>query len=54
MQLDTNFYCFDCDGVLWRGKDPIPEARDVIIKLKQSVNTNLMIYFQVLTFAFKG
>ena len=43
MQLDTNFYCFDCDGVLWRGTDPIPEARDIIINLKQSVNININI-----------
>lgn len=32
------FYCFDCDGVLWRGKDAIPEARNLLIKLKEAVN----------------
>lgn len=32
------FYCFDCDGVLWRGKEPIMEARDLLINLKLKVN----------------
>lgn len=32
-----DFYCFDCDGVLWRGEEAIPEARDLLIKLKEAV-----------------
>ena len=40
MHSSKDFYCFDCDGVLWKGKDPIPEARDLLIKLKEAVNEN--------------
>lgn len=36
-KIEKEFYCFDCDGVLWRGKEPIVEARDLLIKLKKAV-----------------
>ena len=38
------FYCFDCDGVLWRGKEPIPEARELLIRLRDSVIHLLLLY----------
>ena len=37
--VGKEFYCFDCDGVLWRGKEPIPEARELLIKLREAVKS---------------
>lgn len=47
MHKKAKFYCFDCDGVLWRGKEVIPEARQFLIHLNQQVNQHT--YYGILT-----
>ena len=31
---DIRVFLFDCDGVIWKGKEPIPGAVDTLNKLK--------------------
>ena len=32
---DIRIFLFDCDGVIWKGKEPIPGAVDTLNMLKK-------------------